>query len=314
MANLIVETGYVYEINTLPTRHHADYCTARVLDVADKLQRGDRLYPRGNEQYIRHKLGKGAQGSAYALSIQDRITAVVKVTDSPDIVLFELQVLGLSSDRTNMQHTDITSAGVFLCLPLDILQAVHFTLNNFAYTRRGDQLRNIANAHGDIHPQNIIQTDYRARNGIVYKLPTLIDYGLDANYYFYKLYDVEIEIYNHIYRRENMIARKNEVLKNRLYSLWQNVDFCETLILINLRSRMAARKLIDHYPRYFKFFRRVPYHLTQLKPLFVAMLHGLRSAENSRGNIIELIMTMMMMMMVTKIFIRSESILGECEY
>ncbi|KAI3384581.1 hypothetical protein SNEBB_000066 [Seison nebaliae] len=124
---------------------------------------------------------------------------------------------------------------MFLIFMLRQLQAVHFTLNRDAIFIENSVLlgpQSYANAHADLHFNNILMKRHVKDNGFEIKLPILIDYGYGASLFYGAPDDVAVEFYNKRQRDEVDIREENRIHRNRILNFWQNIDFCESVVII----------------------------------------------------------------------------------
>ncbi|KAI3382447.1 hypothetical protein SNEBB_006687 [Seison nebaliae] len=187
----------------------------------------------------------------------------------------------------------------FFIIMLKQIQAIHFTINHYKYTVENKILRNVANAHADMHLDNLLTTYLQLKNGRKYLIPTLIDYGLDAHYFYPSKTDFINEIYNNFLRFENNIETEYIISKNRIYNFWQNIDFCETLIIIGYTLTLMNRMILSEFCKRFRdqidkpdygknlfkyitLFNLIPNNLRPILPLIHLILKGSFKAQTYR--------------------------------
>ncbi|KAI3380295.1 hypothetical protein SNEBB_008300 [Seison nebaliae] len=186
---------------------------------------------------------------------------------------------------------------IYIILLLKQLQAVHFTINHYKYTTENILLKNIANAHGDLHSKNILATKIRLTNNEEVDVPILIDYGLSSYHYYSSFSDVISDIYNNYLRDERHIINENVISANRLYNLWQNVDFCELFVFISnsylnidpcvvftscveYRKRLPNPILKTYSVAYLQLFNRIPGHMDYLFPFLILLNKGIKAKRS----------------------------------
>ncbi|KAI3380293.1 hypothetical protein SNEBB_008298 [Seison nebaliae] len=188
---------------------------------------------------------------------------------------------------------------IFFITLLRQIQAIHFTVNHYPYTEEDIFLRGVANAHADIYSSNIIivQSYFGQGDSVEERqLPMLIDYGLGMKNYYLTDNDFISEIFNNYLREENKIKKENVISKNRIYNQWQNIDFCEILILIGktimpidgtvihrscqeFRQNLKTSNIDGYYHNQIHLFRALPYELRSIKPLLLILLEGARETQ-----------------------------------
>ncbi|KAI3380004.1 hypothetical protein SNEBB_008867 [Seison nebaliae] len=146
--------------------------------------------------------------------------------------LVPLQDAELMDDE---QDFDIRKFLAFLIFLLRQIQVAHFSLNKLRLFKNAQYLteNSYANAHGDIHAYNMIIFDHNTTMGLL-KLPILIDWGMKTSRIYQGLMDVTIENYNKKNRDEKNINVVTHIARNRMFTFWQNLDFCGTVISLSL--------------------------------------------------------------------------------
>ncbi|KAI3380291.1 hypothetical protein SNEBB_008296, partial [Seison nebaliae] len=301
-----------FNVNEEPANHVSTLCTARYL-------------PRGrNTRTINHPIrgkitiehvGGGVQGKAFSIKDRDgNIVALMKTMDILDGAIFEANALYGKSfhpidilpkyELLKLATSDIPprAVGAEAKLIKNILTtqqlktAVHFTTNHYKYTTENILLKNIANAHGDLHDNNIIVTKIRLTTKEEVYAPVIIDYGLTSDNYYAFYSDAISEVYNNYLRKDHKIVDENVISKNRVYNLWQNMDFCEVLVLIahsyfviaagvvysaclDFRTRLRSLRLQTYSVGYLPFLNTLPDEMEYLLPLLVLLKKGIRELQ-----------------------------------
>ncbi|KAI3379428.1 hypothetical protein SNEBB_006482, partial [Seison nebaliae] len=160
--------------------------------------------------------------------IQEKRTYCLLTTFVPGEVLKK----SLSTEIMRKNH-NLRPLLTFLIYLLRQIQAVHFTLNRdpiFNNPILGQQ--SYANAHADLHGANILMTPHIMSDGQAVNLPIAIDYAYGADRFYGMEDDIVVDVYNKIQRNEAGMKEENHVHRNRIFNYWQNIDFCEIVLLI----------------------------------------------------------------------------------
>ncbi|KAI3387898.1 hypothetical protein SNEBB_009146 [Seison nebaliae] len=207
----------------------------------------------------------------------------------------------VSTGGMNLYRTLNASVRGFLMFFITLMkqiQAIHFTINHFPFTHGTKILHNIANAHADLHMANIFLIMAQFRNGQPMIQPLLLDYGLAAEFFYKSADDIVTEVYNNNLREENGIREENRISADRIYNLFQNVDFTQIMALmvyafltltmstvyyfaVELRNILEKEKGLD-YLRRMELFQNVPDELKEIIPLMRLMCEGIKSRQTYR--------------------------------
>ncbi|KAI3383199.1 hypothetical protein SNEBB_005806, partial [Seison nebaliae] len=194
---------------------------------------------------------------------------------------------------------NIKSFLIFFIMALKQLQAIHFTINHYPYSTENVILRNVVNAHADIHVDNVLKHWIHLKDGERYLVPVLIDYGLESFFFYANNSDFISEIYNNHLRSENQIKEEYIISHNRIYNFWQNIDFCQILVLTADTFTIIVRTLIydvckrfrhqmenpmfgENIYQYIPLFNHIPPNLQPILPVIEVILRGVLRGSTYR--------------------------------